>query len=133
MNSYKDFERIVSLLMQERHSCLSKQEIQELEQWKIDFPELAARALRLLHDDQLPQRIRKLEASDLKIRKKLLEHNIPADSARSGTVPPSAENDNVIMLRSRRLFSRKWLRYAAAIVFLAGAAFIFRVTTSEQS
>ncbi|MBN8859218.1 MAG: FecR domain-containing protein [Sphingobacteriales bacterium] len=132
MNSYKDFERIVSLLMQERHSCLSKQEIQELEQWKIDFPELAARALRLLHDDQLPQRIRKLEASDLKIRKKLLEHNIPADSARSGTVPPSAENDNVIMLRSRRLFSRKWLRYAAAIVFLAGAAFIFRVTTSDK-
>lgn len=132
MNPYNDIQRIVSLLVQEQHSGLSKEEIHELEQWKKDFPDLAARASEILHDEQLPQLIRKLEASDLKIRKRLLGHNIPIDSNTAEAVPLSSEDNNMAPLRSSRLFFPKWWRYAAAVLFLAGVTLVFRLSAPEK-
>ena len=133
MNPYNDIQRIVSLLVQEQHSGLSSEEIHELEQWRKGFPDLAARASQLLHDEQLPQLVKRLEVSDLKIRQKLREHNIPTGSLPPETVPLSSEDNNTVLLRSRRLFLPKWLRYAAAVLLLAGAALIFRLNIPDKN
>lgn len=117
MDHYKDLERIATLLLLDQNSLLNDQEKIELQSWKASNPILSERALQLLSGDELPNLVKKLEAADITIRKKLQKHDVPV-SREDDKISLYVEDNDVTSFKFRHIFSAKWLRYTAVFVIL---------------